>query len=331
MPDDAHDATGAASGPVSAPVVLEVVHETDYRYASPVELSQHIAHLRPREDVPSQRLLGFEMSIDPPPDHHAGDVDAFGNHRTLFSLAHAHEHLLVRATSRVELGAQRGPQASPAWEQARERWRFHAGAAYDDATAYRFASPQVGADALADPELRAFALASFTSGRALHEAAIELMHRVHAAIRYVPDSTTVGTPVQQVFAQRRGVCQDQAHLMIALLRSLGLAARYVSGYLRTGPAGGEPPLVGADASHAWVALACPQGDDAGAPLTWVELDATNDRLAGTDHVRVAWGRDFSDVTPLAGVIRGGGTHTLEVRVGTRAVPQPVHPVGTIRA
>jgi len=316
---------------VIAPVVLEVVHETDYRYDAPVELSQHIAHLRPREDAPGQRLLGFEMSVDPPASHHASDVDAFGNHRTLFSMAYAHEHLLVRATSRVELHAQAEPPASPAWELARERWLFHAGAPYDDATAFRFASPQVGAAALADAGLREFALASFTPGRALHEAAIELMHRVHATIRYVPNSTTIGTPVQQVFAQRRGVCQDQAHLLIALLRSLGLAARYVSGYLRTEPVGVEPKLVGADASHAWVALACPQGDEAASPLTWLELDATNDRLAGTDHVRVAWGRDFSDVTPLAGVIRGGGTHTLAVRVGTRTVPPLVHPLGTIPA
>lgn len=312
-------------------VLLDVVHDTGYRYASPVELSQHIAHLRPREDACCQRLLGFEMSVDPPPSHHASDVDGFGNHRAAFSLAYAHDHLLVRATSRVEVRPQPPLDASPPWELARERWRFRAGAAYDEAAAFRFASPQVGAAALADPELRAFALASFTPGRALHEAATELMHRVHAAIRYVPQSTTVGTPVQEVFAQRRGVCQDQAHLMIALLRSLGFAVRYVSGYLRTEPAGGEPRLVGADASHAWVALACPVSDGGADAVRWLELDATNDRLAGTDHVRVAWGRDFTDVTPLAGVIRGGGAHTLSVRVSTQEVPQAMHPIGTIPA
>lgn len=315
--------------PEAATVSLEVVHETHYRYASPVELSQHIAHLRPREDAAGQRLLGFEMAVEPAPSHDASDVDGLGNHRTVFSMAYAHEQLLVRATSRVEVQPQAEPEASVPWERARDRWRFRAGAPFDEATAFCYASPHVDAAALADHGLRAFALESFTPARALHEAAIELMHRVHAAIRYVPDSTTIGTSVQQVFAQRRGVCQDQAHLMIALLRSLGLAARYVSGYLRTHPVAGQPRLVGTDASHAWIALACPSDDDA-AP-TWLELDATNDRLAGTDHVRVAYGRDFSDVTPLAGVIRGGGKHTLEVRVSTREVPRPTHPIGTIPA
>lgn len=303
--------------------VLEIVHETSYRYASAVELSHHVAHLRPREDAACQRLLGFEMGVEPPPSHHGSGPDAFGNHRTVFSMAYAHEQLLVRAVSRVEVRPQPAPDASPAWEQARDRWRFRAGTAFDPASEFRFASPQIGAAALADTGLRSFALESFTPGRPLHEAAIELMHRVHGEIRYVPQSTSVGTPVQEVFAQRRGVCQDQAHLMIALLRSLGLAARYVSGYLRTEPAGAEPRLLGADASHAWVALACPPGDDDGAPVRWLELDATNDRLAGTDHVRVAYGRDYADVTPLAGVIRGGGAHTLTVRVSTRPVPGPV--------
>jgi transglutaminase-like putative cysteine protease len=181
------------------------------------------------------------------------------------------------------------------------------------------------------PELRAWARPHFPPGRPLAEAALALMAALHREFRYDSASTEVDTPLGTAFAQRRGVCQDFAHLLAGALRMLGLPARYVSGYLLTQPPPGQAPLVGADASHAWVALWCPRGDGAGdGDGDWLELDPTNACVPARDHVRVAIGRDYGDVTPLRGVIRGGGTHQLAVRVTTRRVPddagQPNAPV-----
>jgi transglutaminase-like putative cysteine protease len=167
--------------------------------------------------------------------------------------------------------------------------------------------------------LRDYAAPDFPAGRPLAQAALALMHRVHADFRYESQSTDIDTPLAQAFAQRRGVCQDFAHLMAGALRMLGLPARYVSGYLLTSAAEGSAPLLGADASHAWVQLWCPgtPGVPASGPgAGWLDMDPTNDLVPATGHVRVAVGRDFGDVTPLRGVIRGGGQHTLRVAVTT---------------
>jgi transglutaminase-like putative cysteine protease len=301
--------------PTARPVELEVIHMTTYRYSSPVELAHHVAVLRPRGDG-VQQLLSFDLHIEPAPPRPFSELDVYGNTRTLFSLTAAHDSLHVRATSRVRvLPAPVRPPAPP-WEECRARWRYLSGQPLDAAVEFVFDSPLIARHA----SLRAWAEPSFPPGRALDVAATDLMHRLHEEFTYEPHSTHVGTPLLDAFEQRHGVCQDFAHIMIGALRSLGLAARYVSGYLLTEPPPGQPRLQGADASHAWVAVAW-QGLRGGkaADTVWLELDPTNDCEAGTGHIRLAYGRDYADVTPLRGVIRGGGRHTLAVGVGTRVV------------
>jgi transglutaminase-like putative cysteine protease len=224
----------------------------------------------------------------------------------------------------VQVRAVEPPICTLDWQACRDRWRYVSGRPLDGAAEFVFASPMVPNE----PLVHRWAEPSFPPGRPLTEAAIDLMHRLHADFRYAPASTQVSTPLREAFEQRRGVCQDFAHILIAALRSLGLAARYVSGYLLTEPAPGQARLQGADASHAWVAVALPRASDepgllSGGPhgppaaIDWLELDPTNDCIAGTSHVRLAYGRDYADVTPLRGVIRGGGRHRLEVGVSTR--------------
>lgn len=297
--------------------LIDIDHVTHYEYASPVEMAHHLAYLRPRDDA-LQQLLAYDLSIEPTPAQHRVDEDVYGNRRVCFSLSTAHESLQVAAHSRVRLlprGADICAVRSLPWETVRERLAFHAGQAFEPAAEFSFPSPFIPLHG----ELRAYAQESFLPDRPLAEAAIELMQRIHRDFTYDPASTEISTPVLEAFVQRQGVCQDFAHVMIGCLRSLGLAARYVSGYLLTQPRPGETRLVGADASHAWLAVWCPlQADEDGTelPAHWLELDPTNDCLADTRHVRLAHGRDYGDVTPLRGVIRGGGKHRLSVRVTT---------------
>ena len=295
------------------PVLLEVAHETRYGYAAPVAQAQHLAYLQPLHDA-RQQLLQHDLRIEPAPLQRLCDTDTYGNARTLFSLNQPHRQLIVRARSRVALTPREGTidaAASPRWEDVRQRLRYEAGARYDPAVEFAQPSPYV-------PRLHAlrdYGQASFGPGEPVALGALDLMHRIHADFQFKTASTDVDTPLIEAFDQRAGVCQDFAHLMIAALRMLGLAARYVSGYLLTQPPLGQEPLVGADASHAWVQVYCP--DTPGLPEGWLELDPTNDRVPDTSHVRLALGRDYGDVTPLRGVIRGGGRHTLDVRVNTR--------------
>ncbi|WP_084267163.1 transglutaminase family protein [Azohydromonas lata] len=294
---------------------LAVEHVTEYHYGSAVELAQHVAWLRPREE-PWQQLQEFDLRIEPPPDHAREDMDRHGNPRLLFSLARAHDALQVRARSRVRLhprGASLQPSASQPWEAVARRLRFRAGWTWEPAAEFTAWSPFVPRL----PALREYAAPSFTPGRPLAEAAIELMERVHDEFEYRSASTQIDTPLAEVLQRRRGVCQDFAHVLVGALRAMGLAARYVSGYLLTRPPPGRPALVGADASHAWAAVWCPRAyADEDANGAWLELDPTNRVVPDIEHLRVAVGRDFGDVTPLRGVIRGGGSHTLGVRVHT---------------
>jgi transglutaminase-like putative cysteine protease len=305
---------------------LEVVHETRYDYAAPVTLAHHLAHLQPIDDA-GQRLLSFGLAVDPPVEPLRHSIDAFGNAQCHFSSVRPHERLTVRSTSRVRLAprfAVLRPETSPRWDELAERLRYVARAPFVPAVEFALPSPFVPRlDALRD-----YAAASFAPGRPVAEAAIELMHRVHADFSYESRSTEIETPLAQAFAQRRGVCQDFAHLMAGALRMLGLPARYVSGYLLTRAPDDGAPMLGADASHAWVQVWCP-GTDGVPDAGWLGLDPTNDVIPGTGHVRVAVGRDFGDVTPLRGVIRGGGgRHSLAVAVTTRRVG-PV--VASVRA
>ncbi len=305
---------------MAASLLLEVTHETRYDYGAPVSLAHHLAHLRPLHDA-HQQLLAFDLSTVPTPGAQRDGVDVLGNAEHHFSLASPHRQLAVRATSRVRVlprFAVLEPEASPVWGEVAEALRYVACAPFEPAVEFALPSPYVPRL----PQLRAYAGASFTPGRPLAVAAIELMHRVHADFRYESQSTHIDTPLAEVWAQRRGVCQDFAHLMAGAMRGLGLPVRYVSGYLLThAPAGAEEAgraMQGADASHAWVQVWCPSTP--GVPGEWLDLDPTNNLIPGSGHVRVAVGRDFGDVTPLRGVIRGGGgRHTLRVGVNTRVL------------
>lgn len=302
-------------------VTLEVLHETRYDYTVAVSPALHLAHLQPLSDA-DQVLLDFRLDVVPAPDETGTETDVWGNPRHLFAVLAPHRTLTVRATSRVTLqprfeGLQ--PEAGPAWEDVAARLRYVARAPFEPAVEFVLPSPFVPR---LEP-LRRYAQASFPPGRPVAEGAIDLMRRVHADFRYDGDATQVDTPLEQAFAQRRGVCQDFAHVMAGALRMLGLPARYVSGYLQTTAEAGQPALVGADASHAWVQAWVPGTPGVGAD-GWLDLDPTNDLVPGPGHVRLAVGRDYGDVTPLRGVIRGGGAHTLTVGVHTREVPGPEH-------
>ncbi|HSV84052.1 MAG TPA: transglutaminase family protein [Ramlibacter sp.] len=295
-------------------MLLHVLHETAYDYVPPVRTAQHMAHLQPAHNE-RQRLLRHQLRIEPEPSQRNEVVDVYGNTRAFFSLQGTHETLRVISESLVATSPAAEPQASLPWEQARERMRYHRAARYDAAAEFAFASPYVPRDAL----FVSYAQASFPSGRPLLEAARDLMHRIHADFEYETTATDVNTPALEALELRKGVCQDLAHVMLGCLRSLGLPARYVSGYLLTEPPPGEPRLVGSDASHAWVSVYLPAGGDA--PGNWTDLDPTNDRAPGEDYVTLAIGRDFSDVSPMRGVIHGGTNHALRVAVTVTPVAE----------
>ena len=295
---------------------LEVVHDTRYDYRAPVSLAHHLAHLQPLQDE-AQQLLAFELQVQPPASQTSDSRDAMGNAQRHFSLAQAHRSLHVRAISRLRLAPRwHGLAAaqSPSWSEVAARLRYTGGARYEPALEFAMPSPYVPRL----PALREYGARSLSPGRPLAEAAIELMQRIHADFKYQSQSTEVDTPLAEVLALRRGVCQDFAHLMAGVLRMWGLPARYVSGYLLTQAPEGGAAMLGADASHAWVQVWCP--GTPGVMDGWLDLDPTNQVVPDTGHVRVAVGRDFGDVTPLRGVIRGGGHHTLTVGVSTRRLP-----------
>ena len=311
---------------------LRVIHETVYEYTPAVRNAQHMAHLRPRTGA-VQRVLSHTLQVDPAPTRCDTSEDVFGNSRSFFDLPFTHDQLRVRAESLLETTAP--PPAPPGepWEQVRERLGYRRGAPYQPAAEFSFASPYIPRHA----EFVAYARPSFTPGRPLMEAASDLMSRIHADFAYTAHATDAGTPALESLRLRRGVCQDFAHVMIGCLRSLGLAARYVSGYLLTAPPPGQPRLVGADASHAWVSVWSPpatagesetegEGEDGEAQADgthWFDLDPTNDRAAGEGYVTLAIGRDYSDVSPLRGMIHGGDHHLL--RVAVTVEPAPVTP------
>lgn len=291
---------------------LHVRHATTYRYTARVDVAYHLMHLAPRGDA-YQRVDAFALTIEPAPAERTVSTDSFGNLRTFCTLATPHEVLEVIATSRVALAsrfADLEPERSPRWEEVQSMLRYTVGARFVPASEFAFASPFVPVLA----ELRDYARASFAPGRPWIVAALDLMQRVHEDFDYDPSATDVATPLAQAFRQRRGVCQDFAHVMIGALRALGLPAAYVSGYLLTRPPAGQPRLLGADASHAWVSVWCPV-------LGWVDLDPTNNVVADATHVRLAIGRDYGDVMPLRGVIRGGGAHTPSVAVSVVPVEE----------
>jgi transglutaminase-like putative cysteine protease len=280
-------------------VSYEVVHTTHYAYSEAVSVSHHVARVMPRA-CPGQECLRHALQIEPEPAAIRTHQDYIGNAVTFFIVDRAHADLTVRATStvRVQPRSLPAPGDTPPWEQARN---------YDtlplEAVECLFDSASIAvSDAVA-----VYAHSSFPPGRPLLDAVADLIGRIHADFTFDPQATTVATPLRDVLSLRRGVCQDFARLGIACLRSQGLAARYVSGYLETLPPPGAPHLAGVDASHAWLAVYCPE-------LGWVDVDPTNNLFPSTRHVTLGWGRDYADVSPVRGVIVGGGRHSLRVSV-----------------
>jgi transglutaminase-like putative cysteine protease len=293
---------------------LRIVHETVYGYEEPVTTSHHEVHLTPR-DVDGQALLAHELVISPVPGAERDRLDYFKNPTRYFGIDEPHAQLRIVATSHVELfgRAQSLPLWSITWEDARERLARGRTEELLDAYSYVFDSPYVSVA----PELYELARPSFTAGRSLLEAVTDLTHRIFTDFRYDKTATSVSTPLSEVLKHRHGVCQDFAHLEIGCLRAMGLAGRYVSGYILTNPPPGKPRLVGADASHAWVSTYLPT-------IGWVDFDPANDLVRPEKHVTVAFGRDFGDVTPVRGVILGGGRHKL--RVSVDVAPEPAEAV-----
>jgi len=286
---------------------FRVEHRTRYLYTGMVSTSQHVVYLRPLAHT-RQHVHSHLLTVDPRPERCVRRTDFFGNVVEQFVLLKPHAELNVDAVSLVEVVPRAEPpraDASPPWERVREAFRYAKGRRVpaEDSGHFVYASPYVVSDA----DCADYATVSFSPGRPLLDAALDLMHRIHAEFRFDPSATTIATPTSRVLADRRGVCQDFAHLQIACMRSLGLAARYVSGYLLTDPPPGQPRLIGADASHAWISVYCPVNG-------WVDLDPTNDVLPDARHVTLARGRDYGDVSPLRGVILGSAQHTLEVGV-----------------
>lgn len=302
-------------------MLLRVRHETHYQYSPAVETAQHQVHLRPLQTLAWQQLLEHQLEVWPRPDQYSPGHDNWGNARDFFALYQNHETLHVVADSLLLTRAPEPPHelSEESWESVRERYRYQSMSVVDEAIQFIFPSPYIGtSDALRD-----YAQASFVRGRSLIAGAQSLMSRIHQEFLYESQSTTVNTPLSQVLAQRKGVCQDFAHLMIACLRSLGLPARYVSGYLLTRPPPGQPRLIGSDASHAWVQVYVPpppssrpkhsaRSEDAAG--CWLDFDPTNNRRPADDYVWLAIGRDFADVSPIRGVLHGGASHQLKVKV-----------------
>ena len=285
-------------------MIYRIVHRSTYRYRFPVTLGNHVACLTPRS-LPRHQLVWSELQIGPTPATRTERVDYFGNHLCVFTIQEPHKELVVEARSEVKMegNATPWPQQSPPWEEAVRSLSNGHSPSQLEAYQYLFESPRIRVR----PEFASYALQSFTPGRPMAEALLDLTARIHNDFRFDRRGTNVRTPIEQVFRKRLGVCQDFAHLQIACLRSLHVGARYVSGYLRTYPPPGQPRLVGSDASHAWVSAYCPG-------IGWLDMDPTNNLIPSNNHVTVAWGRDYGDVSPLHGLILGGGAHTLRVAV-----------------
>ncbi|WDI41250.1 transglutaminase family protein [Bremerella sp. P1] len=279
----------------------QVEHKTAYHYSEPASVAHNLLHLR----VPTthrQSVEDFALTVEPKPRSVVSRTDYFGNQVHYFALSEPHSGMTITATSRVVVKTPAPITTSPAWEDL-------AAHAKDrdfplEVRQYLFPSRHIRML----PILSEYGKAAFTRARPIVEAAMELTTRIYTEYKYDSNATNIFTPLEEVVRQRHGVCQDFAHVGIGALRALGLPARYVSGYLRTEPPPGKPRLVGADASHAWFSVFC------GTDLGWIDFDPTNNVMVGTDHITLAHGRDFEDVSPIQGVVMGGGTRTMQVGV-----------------
>lgn len=276
----------------------QAVHLTTYSYEAPVAQCLSEARLLPRT-FPGQRVLETNLEIDPAPAVIERRVDYYGNDVAAFSIFRSHDRFSVKATSVVEVERTHPDQLPQlAWEEARAHLTLNPDSSSLAACEFVFDSPFVAAS----PQLAAYGAASFAPGVPLVDAVTGLSRRIHAEFSYKPKSTSIDMPLREVLQRRRGVCQDFAHIMIGVIRSYRLAARYVSGYLRSGK-----DFLGSEASHAWVSVFIPG-------YGWLDLDPTNNVAPTDGHVTLGWGRDYGDVTPVKGISLGGGGQTVEVDV-----------------
>jgi transglutaminase-like putative cysteine protease len=319
--------------------MYRLIHRTHYRYSYPVDVANHVACLRPRA-LPHQHVLEFDLHITPSPAMFIERADYFGNTHQIFSIQSSHRELIVLSRALVEVSDPRPDKAVGMipWESVRDSLSEDHSPTGLDAYQFTFESQRIPLR----PGFADYALESFTPQRPLREALLEFTSRIHRDFKFKAAATNMSTTVDEVFLKRIGVCQDFAHLQIACLRSLGLAARYVSGYLRTYPPPGQERAIGADASHAWLSVYCPSeaaiasatrvvlpnsnhaSDNASQPDSapvWLDVDPTNDCEPADGHITLAWGRDYSDVSPLRGLILGGGSHTLKVGVDVEPIEE----------
>lgn len=290
-------------------MIYRIRHKTHYVYKNAVSVGSHAVYLTPRSSL-HHRCTKNEITVTPKPAARSERIDYFGNVIKFFTIQEPHEDFELDAYSEVILDGQKSlwPDAAPSWDEVALGLPSDKSPAGLDAYQFVFESPRVRPNA----EFAAYAIASFPKGRPITEALLDFTGRINKEFRFDSKATTVSTTSEEVLRKRRGVCQDFAHLQVACLRSIGLAARYVSGYLRTFPPPGRPRLVGADASHAWVSVYCPN-------FGWLDVDPTNNLVPSDGHVTLAWGRDYSDVAPVRGVILGGRDHKLEVAVDMEPV------------
>jgi transglutaminase-like putative cysteine protease len=281
-----------------------VRHRTTYTYQSDVAYSQLIAHLVPRETA-RQHSLDVGVTLVPEPLRRFERDDFFGNTTSWFIIDEPHDTLEIFAEShiRVEPVAEFAPEASLPWETARAALESIVVADIIDTIQYTFDTPLTATDA----DVVAYARESFPASRPLLACILDLNARIYDDFTFDKEATNTRTTVKDAFELRAGVCQDLAHVGIACVRAMGLAARYVSGYLLTHPPAGQARMIGADASHAWFSVWIP-------PFGWIDFDPTNNMLPSSEHITVAWGRDYSDVAPIHGILSGGGKHEVDVAV-----------------
>ena len=293
-------------------MLYDISHQTTITYTWDVALSQHLVHLAPRL-CPQQTTHHHALLIEPAPTLMKDDADYFGNPTTYLTVEEPHNKLSIASTSRIDVHPVQPPDpaATPPWESLGGHLKNQADPVCLDASQFVHESPFT-----LSGQAASYARDSFPEGRPVLAGALDLTSRIFNEFKYEGGVTDISTPIDRVLSDRRGVCQDFAHLQIACLRSLGLPARYVSGYLRTHPPEGEERKIGADASHAWLAVWVPD-------FGWVDLDPTNNMMPGDEHITVAWGRDYGDVSPINGMVLGGGEHKVAVAVD-------VAPVGTDR-
>jgi transglutaminase-like putative cysteine protease len=284
-------------------MIYHLRHRTTFEYSQPVTFVYNLLHLKPRS-MPWQTVRTSRLTVLPEPAVLTELTDYFGNTVTYCTVQERHAVMQVLIESEIEVSPRPpNPSGGTPWDQAAKKLKADASVQGFDAFQFCFNSPVVERMEAA----RSYAMPSCKPGLTMHQVAIDLMHRINEEFTFDPTATSVATPVREVLEKKRGVCQDFAHLMICCLRSVGIPARYNSGYIQTTPPPGKPRLQGADASHAWVGVYCPQNG-------WLDLDPTNDKPADEQFITIGWGRDYQDVSPVTGVLIGGGEHKVRAEV-----------------